>query len=421
MASKNSAQQRQLIWYISHAYLKLREAKNYRRLGKCAEAVNSSFESIEFSVKALCKILDVDYDPEHFLDQFIVAKLAEKVGETSKEKKKKLLSVLPVVLSYSDDLRIIARYGVEKKDKSVGPVSPDQIFCRDYCDKVLQDNQILIDILYQIEIRQRWNGLEPIKIAVFNGFSIDPSTEKRCEPTFAFKDADFWATHFNALKRKETKYEVINISSSEISEEVALIINPFGEAYPESNIKRRDTYEQIKFFIENGGVFANTAGFAFFYSWDSVKGEKKAISEERFMLIPEGVNRVKGLQELLGFSGTLLYLDFGAFVTSDMEGHTGAHEVETFQEKEDIAKFGKLAPIKLKEFRALRSETMKSVECIPILRAKCPVFGEIYPIAAIKFGKGFLIVGGFIMETESDVALFIKAIDAFCNWFSKSV
>jgi HEPN domain-containing protein len=417
---KNAAQQKQQNWYISRAYFKLREAKNYSRLGKCAEAVNSSFESIEFSVKALCKVLDVEYNPEHFLDELTVVKLAEKIGETWKEKKEKILSILPVILSYSNTLREMARYGIEKKD-NVGPISPDQIFKKDYCDKVLQDAQILVDILSQIEISQRWDVSKPIKIGIFNGFSINQSTEKRCEPIITFKNVNFWKHHFSGLKTKIPKYDVKSISSSEISEEFAVIINPFGEAYPESNVHSRDTYEQIKFFIENGGVFANTAGFAFFYSWDNTKGERNAISEQRFLLIPREANKIKGLQEFLGFSGTLLYLDFRAFVTSDEVGHTGAHEVETFQTKEDITKFGKLGPFKLKEFRALRSETTKNIECIPILRAKCPVFGEIYPIAVIRFGKGFLLVGGFIMETEEEAKLFANAIDAFSNWMSKYV
>jgi hypothetical protein len=41
-----------------------------------------------------------------------------------------------------------------------------------------------------------------------------------------------------------------------------------------------------------------------------------------------------------------------------------------------------------------------------------------YPIAAIKFGRDYLIVGGFLIEKEEDVRLFAEAIDAFCNWMS---
>lgn len=416
MCPKSEEQRKQEYWYISRAYFKLKEAKNYRRLGKYAEAANSSFESIEFSVKALCKVLDVKYEPRHFLDQFTVAKLAEKIGKTWRRKRHKLLGVLPIILSYSDTLREIARYGIERND--VGPISPDQIFQRDYGEKVLRDAKILVDILSQIEKSQRWDASRAIRIGILDGFSIDPSQEKRCKPFITLESLDFWDSFFSGLRSNgEAKYALKKILSSEISEEFALLVNPFGEAYPESNIHSRDTYEQIKLFIENGGVFANTAGFAFFYSWDHTEGERKAISEERFLLVP--YPEAKTLPEFISFSGTLLYLDFGVRVTSDTLKHKGPHKVRTFQKKEDIEKFGKLDQLKVKEFRALIGDRTTGVECIPILRAKCSVFGEIYPIAAIRFGKGFLLVGGFIMENEKEARLFAKAIDAFCNWMCK--
>ena len=402
MSHRNLAQQREQNWYISRAYLKLREADYYRKLGKCAESVNSSFESIEFSVKALCKILDVDYQPQHFVDQSTIAKLAEKIGKTWARKRERLLGVLPVILSYSDSLREIARYGIEKKD-NVGPVSPDQIFQRDYCDKVLKDAQVLRDILSQIELSHRWDPSKSITIGVFNGLSGNQPNEKRCEPHVTFKDTQFWKQYLGAMKKGNvTKYDMREILTIEADEQFAVIVNPFGEAYPESDVHARDTYAQIKSFIENGGVFANTAGFAFFYSWDTVKGEKKAISEERFLFTYAAGDKLRGLQELLGFSGTLLYLDFGGFVTSDDTRHMGPHEVETYQIDDDVKRFGKLGPAKLKEFRALRSEAMKNVECFPMVRAKCPTFGEIYPIAAIKYGKGYLLVAGFTMETKAE-------------------
>lgn len=42
---KENRETRLQNWYISRAYLKLKESSDYRKLGKCAEAVNSAFES----------------------------------------------------------------------------------------------------------------------------------------------------------------------------------------------------------------------------------------------------------------------------------------------------------------------------------------------------------------------------------------
>jgi len=51
------------------------------------------------------------------------------------------------------------------------------------------------------------------------------------------------------------------------------------------------------------------------------------------------------------------------------------------------------------EFRAVREPTPK---CIPFLRAKT-VFGEVYPIAAIPYGKGYLIICGMDLNTDLTV------------------
>ena len=417
MSKKNINQQKQESWYVTRAFLKLREARYYSRLGKCAEAVNSSYESLEFSVKALCKMLDVNFSRKHFVDEFTVAILAEKIGRTWPRKRERLLSVLPIIMSYSDRLREISRYGIERKD--VGPISPDQIFGKDYCNKVLEDSKIMVDILSQIEKSQKWAVSKPLKMGILNGFSIDPSKEKQCQPQSTFKNVDFWKNHFDSLKREEThKYNTKNIQSSAISEEYALILNPYGEAYPESNVISKDTYEQIKIYIENGGVFANTSGFAFFYSWDHFEGKAIPISEEKYLLIHQQAETVQVIPELISFQGTLLYRDFGVSVTSDIGAHTGPHEIQPFQTDEDVKRFGKLTTPKLKEFRAVRADKT-TADCLPILRAKCEWFGEIYLLAAIKFGRGYLIVGGFATETETEAQCFARAIDAFCDWASK--
>jgi hypothetical protein len=419
VSNTNFAEEKEKNWFLSHAYLKLREGENYARLGRFAEAANSSFESIEFSLKALCKIFRIGYNPEHFIDPKVLAQLAENIGVKSKDKRTKLLGVLPIALSYSNQLRSIARYGIEKKD-GVGPISPNEIFQRSYCYKVTQDARILADLLSDVELCYRWNSSQPIKIGVLNGYATDPTQEKMCQPFLTFVDTSFWENYFGSQKSGRQKYDVQKILTSEISDEYALLINPFGEAYPEQNAKNRDTYQQIKSYIEDGGVFANTAGFAFFYSWDVNTGQRNAISEERY-LIPATTKAGKtiGWQEQFGFAGTFLYLDFRSYVTSDITGHSGFYETTAFQTKDDISRFGKLTPATIKEFRAVRSETGKNVELIPILRSKAPPpFNEVYPIAAMRYGKGLLVLSGFGKETKDDALLFAKALDGFCGWMS---
>lgn len=422
LSTKKSREQReQERWYISRAHLQLQEAVNYSQISKYAESVNSAYESIEFSLKALCKLLDVEYNPEHFVDKYTLVKLSEKIGEQWLEKKEILLGVIPIALSYSDTLRNIAKYGIENREKKVRPVSPDRIFRQEYSDKVLEDARRLDDILTRIELSFRWDTSRPIKLAILNGYAQDPSTEKACsEYVWTLQQGiPFWRDYFSKIKRNEQpKYEVQEINAGEISEEFAVVLNPFGETYPERSMNDRYIYNQIKLFIKNGGVFVNTAGFPFFYAWDTKKGEKKLISEERLFLpktfdIREGTITIKELQEVFSFTGTLFYKDFGAWTTYDTKTHSGPHEVETFQTEESKKLFGDLGISKVHEFRALRKETR---DCLPVLTANCYEFGEIYPIGAIRFGRGFIVVGGMTMDTEEQAMLFAKAIDHFCEW-----
>lgn len=311
---------------------------------------------------------------------------------------------------------------MEDRQKRVSPISPNRIFQQEYSDKVLNDAKRLADILSQIEKSFRWDSSKPIKLGILNGYARDQTTEKPCsEYVWSYQQRQFWKDYFSELKRDGSpKFQVQEISTSEITEEFAAILNPFGEAYPEYSVDDRETYNQIKLFIEHGGVFVNTAGFAFFYAWDVKNGGKKPISEERIFLpvggnIQQGMMTITQLQEMIRFTGTLFYKDFGASTTYDITSHVGTHRVETFQTLEDRKKFGDLGIKTVNEFRALRKETHN---CVPILRANCPIFGEIYPICAINFGRGFIIVSGMSMTTREEATVLVNAIDHFCDWIS---
>lgn len=58
-----------------------------------------------------------------------------------------------------------------------------------------------------------------------------------------------------------------------------MIINPFGEAYPERDINLRPMFSKIKNYVWGGGVFVLTGGFAFFYAWNVKNGQAVPISE----------------------------------------------------------------------------------------------------------------------------------------------
>ena len=411
------------LWYISKAYTYFNEAQRYILSFRYPESVVCAYESIEFSLKAMCKLLDVEYNrKEHFLDAATLVKLAEKIGrELRPEMKDQLLTILPVILGYTKELRNICRYGIDRQ--GVPSVSPKNIFGKVHCERVLKDADWLCDMLHQVDMRRRWKGGKPVKFGVLNGYVENPEREIRCTKyIWTTSKADFWVNYFSNLKDVDgkRKYDVKEIKASEIDNSFAVILNPFGEAYPEYSADIKPIYNIIRDYIRNGGIFVNTAGFPFFYAWIVSVGVEKPISEEK-LLLPMPADEMEGrtfLLQLIRFTGTLYYKDFGAITTCDTKAHKGTVRVKPFQTTVDKEKFGDLVKgIKeITEFRALKRGVPK---CIPIVRALRDDFGEVYPISALKFGRGFLLVAAMGMTNDKECKLFAKAVDSFCNWISQ--
>ena len=334
------------LWYLGRAYAELDEAERYFSLFRYAESVMCAYESIEFSVKAMCKLLDIEYSKRHFLDAPTLVRLAQKVGEKWLDEKSKLLSDLPVILGYTDELRNICRYGIDEGGTPV--ISPKEIFKKDHCEKVLRDANQICDLLHRVDMERRWRGHK--KFGILNGYVEEPEKEKRCtEYVLTADKADFWRNYFSNLRAEDgqKKYDVKEIMAREINDSYSVILNPFGETYPEYDLKGRQVYNIICNYIRNGGVFINTAGFPFFYAWIVSLGRKEPISEERLLLprlikIEGGTFSVEQLQTLIGFTGTLYYKDFGAVTTSDTSLHSGAIPLKPFQMDQDREMFGDL-------------------------------------------------------------------------------
>jgi HEPN domain-containing protein len=142
-------------WYVSRAYYSYRQAQRLFSLFDYVESTISSYETIEFSIKAMCKLSDVCFKREHFIDAETLSILAEKVGMVRPGDKYRILQAIPIILSYSEDLRNISRYGIERQ--GVPSVSPKRIFGRSYAVSVLEDARSLCNILRNMEIRRRWN------------------------------------------------------------------------------------------------------------------------------------------------------------------------------------------------------------------------------------------------------------------------
>jgi HEPN domain-containing protein len=152
----DKAQKEIVNWYVHRAYYNYRQAQTLFNTFNNVESIIASFEAIEFSVKAMCKLCDIRYAPKHFGADTAktISILAAKVGESHLYSKEKILQTMPIVMSYSDDLRTISRYGLEQDNTP--RVAPPRIFSRIYAESVLEDASSLCGILRRMELRIRW-------------------------------------------------------------------------------------------------------------------------------------------------------------------------------------------------------------------------------------------------------------------------
>ena len=403
-------------WYIRRSYHNFRQAQKHFNLYNNVESIITSYEAIEFSIKAMCKLLDVHFGREHFVKATTLSILGKKIEKKGLGDKEKILMVIPVILGYTEDLRNIARYGVEKT--GVPSASPSDIFTRKYATSVLSDAKNLHDLLGSIEIKRRWKP--KIKLAILNGFVAETEEIKCSKYPFTNNDPNFWRNKFETLNTTSSnKFEIREINANEINEEFAMVLNPFGEEYPEIDLKNKSVFYLIKDYVEDGGVYVNTAGFPFFYAWNVKDGKEYPLSEEK-ILIPKTIRVEYGaisavqMQEYLRFTGTLLFKELDAMPTPV------SHPRHLFQKKVDITRFGDLVTGvgEIDEFRALPKATK---DCIPIVRAKDEISDEVYPICALKRGSGYLLFAGMNTENEKEANLFVKAVDGFCSWITNQL
>lgn len=205
-------------------------------------------------------------------------------------------------------------------------------------------------------------------------------------------------------------------------DDFSIILNPFGELYLENDTMNLKTFQKIKEYIKRGGVFVNTAGLAFYYMWnprtkiEGLTGQDIQTYSGRAVTKPTTSNTYESSIELQpvvitdapSLVDTWLYENFGIRTTLGGERTLKVTAVNSFndiiEENADI-----------QEFRsALRCE-YPECQLIPIIRGEYVYQPtgrkhECYPIAAVKYGLGYLILVGMSLREDKDLLLVTRAI-----------
>jgi hypothetical protein len=116
-------------------------------------------------------------------------------------------------------------------------------------------------------------------MGILNGYVDNPEKEKPCAEYAIKEKPSFWKDYFSGLTETNSskpKFLVKEISVFEIDIDYAVVLNPFGETYPEHEFKGKSSYQIIKTFIEDGGLFAN-----FFVFLSSTVGTYTKASRKR--------------------------------------------------------------------------------------------------------------------------------------------
>lgn len=399
-------------WYVKRAYHNYNQAKRLFKRNN-VESIIASFESIEFSLKAMCELLDVkNVSHDHFLKATTISALAEKIQEKALGDRKKLIRMIPLILSYTDEIRILSRYGISHEQ--FPRITPNEIFSRDDGATALNDAETLCNMLGKIEMNGRW--MPNVKIGILNGF-VTRENEMQCNIfPFANPNRTFWKQRIVSIGSIfGIQFDIEEINAEDIDEKFAIILNPFGEAYPEIDLKEKSVFSMIKDYVENGGVYANTGGLPFFYAWNVLaKQDNRQPMCDTVLIVPEEV-KIEGstisvgkFKEYLEFTGSLLFKEFNGLPTPVSKKR------KVSQEQEDIQNFGDLLSgmDEINEFRAMP----KNIDCIPIVRAKDEISTEVYPICALRRGQGYLLLAGMNATEELESDLFARAVVGFCKW-----
>jgi hypothetical protein len=193
-----------------------------------------------------------------------------------------------------------------------------------------------------------------------------------------------------------------------------IIINPFGEAYPELGNTEGVGFKTILSYIRDGGIFVNSGGQPFFYSWDVLTGNYK--------LLVNFIPALTSIQSIFDVDGNPALLineslripikslplkrHFNVDTEWDRQDRniTGPQEMDIeFDRLPDDSKL----KTKAKVYRPVKE--MSNI--IPLAHSyNDSIWGIVYPIVAIKFGRGFLIHTGMSLDEEREYKILLDLI-----------
>ncbi len=222
------------------------------------------------------------------------------------------------------------------------------------------------------------------------------------EPAFADRTPQQW------VKSLRDKYPSWKVRSAPIchiceSSNIDIVVNPFGEVYPEEEPGLYSTFSAVRRYVFSGGVWVNVAGFPFYYQHNPTTNT------------PHLAGRAGKAQEhkpgLQTYEWVPLINDALPFIVPDMG--PGESSCSVKQNPTEIEQFGDIAgkgvPYTANVFRAYPVNTRQMQ---PLLRSND---NKWIVIGSVKYGDGFFIFAGLDIR-DSTGGGFEKVEAAIGGW-----
>jgi HEPN domain-containing protein len=346
------------LWFAAKAKYFLRIAKLNLESLRYAYAVTFAADAIEFAGKSILEFYDEPYSYDHVSTKPLDA-LGAKYPMISTELSKLALSSS----KWCGKVRDLSRYGGQTAKVSAPRIFDEKSDAEDAVGNAIH----ACSLLRRVEISKKLKP--PIKIGILNGKVTGDESESACTD-FLFTDRRFnWSERLSQINDREGhRFLPILVDARKIDNSYAIVLNPFGEVYPDTDFKRRPVFEAIKEYISDGGIFVNVAGWAFYYAWNVTSGgPRRPIFLDRF-LVPRALLRNSDdpkemlrvvMEEVMPLGSSLLWSEFGCRTT--FGGDQGPQSLALRQNEHDREIAGDIVSVGstdiVREFRSLTSGT----------------------------------------------------------------
>ncbi|MCB8943744.1 MAG: hypothetical protein H6658_08310 [Ardenticatenaceae bacterium] len=202
-----------------------------------------------------------------------------------------------------------------------------------------------------------------------------------------------WQT---ALNKPSYKIEVGPVKLIQRKFTPDVVINPFGELYPEADFVSHTTIKVIRDYVWNGGIFINVAGIPFWYRYDPRGGNHEA------------AGRVERLDD-----NNPIWKPLVRDLFPNLNPNGDYEEVECYQTSLEVDRFGDIVNsgngTTIGKFRAY---SIDSGQFITMLRDReqnqCI-------IGALPYGSGFFLLAGVQINNMENNS-FEKVVATIHGW-----